>query len=146
MIRYKNEFLWSQQHSNKFYSCFKSNNVGQKSEMIKAHINQFGSCTRKYKALAYGPPKPSMCFKDRELYVLLYSIKLVTMAILNKIVNLTFIQLQLCLFKIADINLTSEAKVKLEPGITVPFTYQVSHVKNITSIYRSVLHHCLSDV
>ena len=29
------------------------------------------------------------------------------------------------LLKIADINLTSEAKVKLEPGINLPFTYQV---------------------
>lgn len=35
--------------------------------------------------------------------------------------------------KIADVNLTSEAKVKLEPGITLPFTYQVkwkqSHIQ-----------------
>ena len=31
--------------------------------------------------------------------------------------------------KIADINLTSEAKVKLEPGINLPFTYQVNIFK-----------------
>lgn len=35
--------------------------------------------------------------------------------------------------KIADINLTSEAKVKLEPGINLPFTYQVKWKPSVIS-------------
>lgn len=42
--------------------------------------------------------------------------------------------------KIVDVNLTSEAKVKLEVGMVIPFSYEVfhSHVRNPYAIFMNL--------